>query len=132
LLKLKAPYIFRYFCYILVILIFLVKTESSVYSVEHSNYYNQTKTELVVAAEPEYDFNFFKLETPLKRITDFTPTHIDLSVIYEFTHFHYNNYVLLQLKLLKRPFSPHYQLTSVLQKNNIWHQSSEEDPLLFG
>jgi len=93
-------------------------------------YYNpiQTQIELVVSNKFEYDFAFFEVKAPAKPVLDFS--QVDFCSINKFALLHYNNYVLHQLKSIKHTFPPNHQLTSILQKNNIWHQSSEEPPVL--
>ena len=124
--------LFLRFVFILTALIYLVKAESSLYT--PTNYCDdpiQTKIELVVSTALEYDLSLYKLDAPPKQTRDFTHTHIDFSSINKFALLHYHNYVLHQLNSFNRTFTLHHQLTSILQKNNIWHQSSDEDPLLF-
>ena len=94
-------------------------------------YYNpiQTQIELVVSIETEDGLGLSEIDAPAKPVLDFSQA--DFLSINKFALFHYNNYVLHQLKSVKRTFSPNHQLSSILQKNNIWHQSSEEPPLLL-
>jgi len=120
---------FSNFCYLLLVLIFLVKTESSLDPLEHSFYSNQTKTELVAAREPEYGLNFISVEAPLKQTTVSTPPPIDFSSRQRFSLIYYDNYVRHQLKSFKCSFPPICLFTSILQKKNVWHQPSDEVPL---
>lgn len=112
---------------------YLVQAQSSFY-VPTDYCYDpiQTKIELVVSIEPENEISFFELDIPPKQIPDFTHTHIGFLTIYKFALYYYNNYILHQLNFFKRIFTPNHQLTSILQKHNIWHQSSDEPPALFG
>lgn len=130
--KKNATFLIRFF-FIVTALIYLVKAEGSFFAPSDFCYYsNPTEVELVVTDKPEYDFSSFELDRPPKLIPDFTHTHIDFSSINKFALLHYHNYVLHQLNSFNRTFTPNHQLTSILQKHNIWHQSSEEVPLLLG
>lgn len=95
-------------------------------------YYNpiQSQIELVVSIETECGLDLSEIDAPAKAVLDFS--QVDLFSINKFALFHYNNYVLHQLKSIKHTFPPNHQLTSILQKKCIWHQSSEEPPALFG
>ncbi len=91
-------------------------------------YYNpiQTQIELVVSIETEDGLGLSEIDAPAKPISDFT--QVDIFSINKFALFHYNNYILHQLKSIKHTFPPNPQLTTLLQKKCIWHQSSEEPP----
>ena len=123
--------LFTSFFYILITLIFLVTAESTIYTpIEYCYYSHPTEIELVVTTETEYDLSLFKIDAPPKRSFDFAVAHIDFMSICKLTLFHYDNYVRHQLKSFKRTFFPNHELSSILQKHNVWHQSSEEDPVL--
>lgn len=93
-------------------------------------YYNpiQTQIELVVSIETEDGLGLSEIDVPAKPILDFS--QVDFFSINKFALFHYNKSVLHQLKFVKNTFTPNQQLTSILQKKCIWHQSSEEPPAL--
>jgi len=93
-------------------------------------YYNpiQTQIELVVSIETENGLGLSEIDAPAKPVLDFS--QVDFLTINKFALFYYNKCVLHQLKSVKDTFPPNHQLTSILQKNNIWHQSSEEPPVL--
>ena len=99
---------------------------------DHYFHCDQTKIELVVSIIPKDQLNFCDLEPSPKQKKDSTPTSYDFSLIHKFELFYYDCYVLGQLKTLKRSFTISRQLISILQKHHIWHQSSEEDLLVFG
>lgn len=88
----------------------------------------QSQIELVVSNNFDYDFGFFEVDVPAKAIADFS--QVDFISKKKFALFHYNNYVLHQLRSSKNTFTSKRQLTSILQKKCIWHQSSEEPPVL--
>jgi len=92
-------------------------------------YYNpiQTQIELVVSIETGDGLGLSEIDAPAKPIADFS--QVDFFSINKFALFHYNNNILHQLKSIKHTFSPNRQLTSLLQKKCIWHQSSEEPPV---
>jgi hypothetical protein len=107
---------------------YLVRAQSSFYvPTDHCCDPIQTKIELVVSIGPENEISFFELDTPPKQIPDFTHTHNGLLTTYKFALYDYNNYVQHQLNSFERIFDPSHQLISILQKHNIWHQSSDED-----
>ena len=121
------------FFFISTALIYLVQAESSFYAPTDFCYDPiQTKIELLVSTEIEYDLSFNKLGFSPKQIPDFTDIPIDFSSLHKLALFHYNNYLLHQLSSFKHNFIPKLQLTSILQKHNVWHQSSDEPPVLFG
>lgn len=92
----------------------------------------QTRTELIVSVEPEYDSLFSESDNSEKQTPDFSHSHIGFSTLYKGTLNHYHNYVLHQLNSYKCSFALNHQLIVILQKHNIWHQSSEDPPVLFG
>ena len=71
-----------------------------------------------------------KFDTPSKQRVEFLDVPIDFSSSDALALYHYNHDVQHQLISFTRSFSPTLQLTSILQKHNIWHQSSDEDPSL--
>ena len=91
-------------------------------------YYNpiQTQIELVVSIETGYGLDLSEIEVPAKPVLDFS--QVDLLSINKFALFYYNKCVLHQLKSVKDTFPANHRLTFILQ--NIWHQSSEEPPVL--
>ncbi len=95
-------------------------------------YYNpiQTQIELVVSIETGDGLGLSEIDAPAKPISDFS--QVDFFSINKFALFHYNNYILHQLRFSKKTFTSNHQLTSILQKNNIWHQSFEDPPAFFG
>lgn len=124
---------FLRFFFILTALIYLVEAESSLYTPTDFCYDPiQTKIELVVSVELESDQSFYKLDASPKQIPDFTDIPSDFSSLHKLALFHYNNYLLHQLSSFKHNSIPKLQLTSILQKHNVWHQSSDEPPVLFG
>ncbi len=92
-------------------------------------YYNpiQTQIELVVSNETEVGLSLSETDVPAKRVLEFN--QVDFFSIKKFALFHYNNYILHQLKSITHTFRANYQLTSILQKKSVWHQSSEEPPV---
>lgn len=124
--------LFIRFFFILSTFINVVKAEGSWFApTDHCYHCNQTEIQLVVSIVPEDELNFYELEASPKQKTDYALTPIDFSSIHKLKLLYYNCYVLDQLKTLKRSFTPNLQLASILQKKNIWHQSSDEDPLVF-
>ena len=114
--------------FILNALIYIIKFENSLCTPTYDcNSPNQTRIELIVTGRPDYNLSFCKCNTSPKQATHFTLTTTDLSSINKYSLIHFNNCILHQLKSLKYTFSPFYQLISILQKNNIWHQSSDDD-----
>ena len=93
-------------------------------------YYNpiQTQIELVVSIETGDGLGLSEIDARAKAISDFS--QVDFFSINKFALFHYNNYILHQLRSSKNTFPSKRQLTSILQKKCIWHQSSEEPPVL--
>ena len=102
-----------FFC-VIITLIFLVKAEITIY-----------------APETEYSLSLSKIDVPPKRSSDFAVAHTELMSICELTPFHYDNYLRHQLKSFKCTSSHNHEHTSILQKHNILHQSSDEDPVLW-
>ncbi len=125
-------FFFKFF-FILNALIYLVKIEGDL-SVPADYCYNpiQIRIEQVVSERPEYNLRLSQFDTSQKQIADFTLANIDFSFINKYSLIQFNNYVFHELKSYQHPFSPNHQLTSILQKHNIWHQSSDESDPLFG
>ena len=90
----------------------------------------QTNIELVVSNEPENESGIFELNTAPKQLLEVTHNYFDFVTIYKLSLFHYRTYILNQLKSLEHISTPNFQLIFILQKNNIWHQSSDKDPVL--
>lgn len=125
--------VFIRFFFILTALVYLVKAESSLYAPIQLCYYSYpTEIELVVSSEPEYGLSFQETGAHPQQITVSTHAQIDFSAIYKSALFIYDRYVLQQLKSFNQTFTLRHRLTSVLQKSNIWHRSSDEDSLLLG
>ncbi len=123
--------LFARFFYILITLIFLVKAESTIYAPTECSYYSHpTETELVVTTATDYDLSLFKIDAPPKPGSDFAVAHIDFISLCKLTLLNYDNYVRHQLKSHKSAFLPNQTLLAILQKHNVWHQSSGEDPVL--
>ena len=119
----------RFFC-ILITLIFLVKAESTIYApIEFCYYCPPTEIELVVTPEIDYDLALFKVDVPQKQYADFA-VHINFESIYTITAIYYDSYVRHLLKSFKRAFSSNLELISILQRYNVWHQSSDEEHFL--
>lgn len=92
---------------------------------------DQTEIEPAFSERSNNKFGFYNLNSSPKQTAGFTPVNVDFSAVHKYSLIHYNNYVRHQLKLFDRTFTPRQQLVSILQKNNIWHQSSDEDSPLF-
>ena len=119
--------------FILYTFVYPVKIESNLDTPpDYRDYPDQPEIEPVVTEAAEYNLTVYQLNTSPKQITDFALAKVDISAINKYSLIHYNNYVLHQLKLFKHPITPHQQLLSILQKSNIWHQSSAEDSPLLG
>ena len=92
----------------------------------------QTRTELFISVEHEYDKLLSEPDNPVKQPSDLSHSHITFSILYKGILSHYHNYVLCQLNSYKYSFALNHQLISLRQKYNIWHKSSCEDPVFFG
>ena len=86
----------------------------------------QTQIELVVSIETGYGLDLSEIEVPSKPVLDFS--QVDLLSVNKFALLNYNKHVLHQLKSVNDTFPANHRLTFILQ--NIWHQSSEEPPVL--
>ena len=125
--------VFIRFFFVLTAFAYLLKAESTLNApIEFCYYSSPTEIELVVSGEPDYGLSFQETKAHPKQIADFTRAQIDFSAIYKSAQFIYDRYVLQQLKSFGQAFTLRHRLTKVLQKNNIWHQSSDEDSLLLG
>ncbi|MFC1975780.1 hypothetical protein ACFLXQ_05235 [Chloroflexota bacterium] len=124
--------VFVYSFFIFSTLIFPLMLENN-RSVDTGCYYDldQTELELAFTERSEYIFSFYQLNSSQKQTAGFTPANVHFSAVHKTSLIFYNNFVRHQLKLFNRTFTPQPQLVSILQKNNIWHQSSDEDPSLF-
>jgi hypothetical protein len=88
---------------------------------------NQAEIDLVFSEKPGHNSTTYQFNSSAKQIADSALAKVDFLALNKNALIHYNNYVLHQLKLFKRPITPQPQLLSILQKSNIWHQSSDED-----
>ena len=115
------------------VFIYVLGTESYLPILTDYCYYaSQTETELVVFSKKEIDLGFLKrLDDSPKQITDFVQPNPDFSSTHGLARLHYGATVLHRYKSCQRHFTPNHQITSILQKKNIWHQSSDEDPPAF-
>lgn len=119
--------IFFKIIFILNALIYIIKFENSLCTPTYDcNSPNQTRIELIFTGQSNHPKSFYKLSIPLKT-TPFTPLIADLSSINKHSLNHYNNCIRYQIKYYKSHFDFNHQIISILQKNNIWHQSSDED-----
>jgi len=120
-------FLIRFFC-VLFTLIFLVKAESTLYAPAEFCYYSPpTKTELLVT--PASDVSLFKVDVPSKQSVDYILAHVDFACRYKPTLFYFDNYVRHLLRYFDRTFLINRTLVSILQKHNIWHHSSDEEPI---
>jgi len=125
--------VFVRFFILLSTIVYLIKIESSLFV--HTDYCyhpEQTEIELVFSERPEYlpNFNleynsYLKSQKP---IIDSEHTRHDYPSINKYLLINFNNYVLNKLYTLKFSSIHNDLFVSSLQKNNIWHQSSDEDP----
>ncbi len=123
---------FIQFFFILTTFICIVKLDSNLYIPTDCFYHpNQTRIELVVSEQAEYNVTFNTSSISQGQETDFTLAHVDFSSINKFLLIQYSNYVLHQLKSFKYFLIPNQQLVSILQNKNIRHQSPDEDFPLF-
>ena len=124
---------FLVFLVILNALFVLVKIENSLYStdgsfgyLDHTYFSTQINAELILSGLPEYNLSFSSPNNYSKPAPYFTFPDFNL-----FTNLLYNNYVAVHLKSLKQILINDKLLITILHKSNIWHKSSEEDPLLI-
>jgi len=111
--------------FILTTFVNLIRFENNRYlPTDYTQHSNQTEIELVVSERTEYNLSLNKLNPPLKRVINFTYTHIDFSSIHKYWLIHYQNFVLIQLKSFNCTFIPKKQFVSILK--NMWHHSSFE------
>lgn len=114
---------------VLITLMFFVKAESSLYApIEHQYYSSPIEIELVVAAEIEYDLDFFQLHLPSYRSPHIAAAPLDFAARNKFALQRYESYVRHQLKIFEHAFPTKHQLLAILQNQNIWHRSSGEEP----
>ena len=126
-----SSFLIRFFC-VLVASVFLVQAESSISAPTKFCYYSySTEIERVVTTGPENDGPFYELSAPPRPKTDSGVNGAEFSALLRITLVQYESHVLLQLASFQRTFAPTHRINSILQKKNIWHQSSDEDPPLF-
>ena len=117
------------FFFLLSAIVILVKAESGLYyHTDYCYHYSQTVIELVVSEGLDYNFGFRNINDPQDEIADFSCAGFDFSLTQSHSLIQFNNYVLHQLKSLSSTLHPNHSIISILQKNNTWHQSSDEDP----
>lgn len=125
-------FIIRIF-FILTTFLCMVRYEGSLYSTTDSfrpGY--QTQVELVVS-ERRPSPSQFKIVDAFARVsTGSTGPHVDLSSIYKYSMLRYHHFVSQRLKYCRSAFSNRYTILSIIQKNNTWHQSPDDDSILIG
>ena len=124
----------KFFLLLLVILntlVCLVRIENSFYRttgsfsyLQHTYYSSQINVELIVSGVPEYNLRLYRLYTYPDPVSSFFPPDFN-----SISNLLYNNYVIVQLKSLKQTFIHDKFLITILHKSNIWHKSSDDDPL---
>jgi len=124
--------IFAKFFIISYVFISTLQIENSLYiPTDYCFYHSQIEIELVLSEKSHYDISFYNLNTSQKQTKDFTLAAFDFPPVNKCLLIQYNNLVLHQLKSLEYNFYSNHRHISILQKNNIWHQSSDEDSFLF-
>lgn len=120
--------LFKRLVCILICLLFFVKTGTCIY-VPPQHKYCASPIEFVVSEKRDLDFGFYAPETLPAQTSDFD---LNQFLTYKIKLFHYQNYVLVQIKSSDPTFANRPHLTSFLQMKYIWYQSTGEDPLRLG
>ena len=117
------------FFFIVITLINILKFESGIYSSNYCYYPHSTNIELVIFSCPSYNLKSSQHIFSLKQNNnEYRTFHCDNI----FTHNNYPVFIIhyfVDNYLYNRGiYSPNQHILLILQKKNIWHQSSEEEP----
>lgn len=121
----------RYFLLINAFVTFVTIESSQIAQADFSYYSNQTEIELVVSAETNNHFQLFTLENEFSQNPTVDYKNLEFSSINKFIQTQHDHLVRLRLKSNQLIFNQAHQITTILQKKNIPHQSSDEDPPLL-
>jgi hypothetical protein len=118
--------------FILSLLVSLVKIESLVYSsIDYQKRQVRTTTELIVHSAKFNISGFYKLFSSINEKLDIHPPVNETFSFYRYSLFYYDNFLLTHYKVFNNNFISHSQIVYTLHKNNISHQSSDEEFLLL-
>lgn len=122
-------FIFKLF-FIVISFIYFIKLENEIYPhYDYCYFPHLTNIEIVVNSHPPYNLQSYKNPHLLKlknsehRSFDFDKLKINRTTYTLQTRFSIHSLLNFQLR-----YSPNRQILSILQKKNIWHQSSDDDP----
>lgn len=125
---LNSKDVFLKYIFILNALIYIIKYDNSLCTPTYDdNSPNQTRIELIETEKSDYHLSSCKCQPSPKRITHLPFTTTDLSYVNRVLLIQFHNLCVQHFKSIKNTYSPFHLLISILQKNNIWHQSSDED-----
>ncbi len=119
--------------FILTTFLCMIRYEASLYSPTdsfHPGY--QTEVELVVSKREPFQSQFKIADAFTQVFAGFTTPPADLSSIYKYSMLRYRHFVSQRLKVYQSAFSPQHNLLSIIQKNNTWHQSPDDELNLIG
>jgi hypothetical protein len=118
------------FFFIFVTLFNLFIFESNGYSnYDYCYYPGITSIELVVHSFPTYNLQSFKYDSSLKfKKLNYTPFNCVSFALTGLPILFYSHSYTPPILNNQHTFSPQHHIISFLQKKNIWHQSSDDDP----
>ena len=128
--KIQVKYLINIF-FLIGFIIAGTRLENYLYETE--NYYNipiPANNELVLSEKSKQGY----------LLTDYNDKHVDIShdvvdtrnvYLYKYTILTYNSFIINKLKTIISKSIIHLDIISTLQKNNIWHKSSGEEPFFY-
>lgn len=125
----KSKNLLIQFIFVVSAFIHLIKLDSELCtSPAYHSPKNQTQVEHVLPEKDSYPIEF-RLVGPIKEHPGSLPFHqLHHSIIYKILLIDYNHRQINQIRYLNQTPSNQFYLIVILQKSNIWHQSSNEDP----
>ena len=127
--------LFTQFALIIIFLLLFIKGDCIIYAspLEYKNT-NGTESVLLVDGSLRHTFKLYESQNFSNEIKNYTHSctiFLSINYFFKYSLIYYNNYICLQLKSYNKTFIPESRLISIIQKNNIPHQSSDEDQLQF-
>ena len=119
--------------FILTTFLCMIRYEASLYSPTdsfHPSY--QTEVELIVSKRRPSQSQFKIVDTFTQVFAGSTTPHVDFSSMFKYSMLRYHHFVSQRLKVFRSAFSLQHTILSIIQKNNTWHQSPDDEPNLIG
>jgi len=124
--KPQINFILRFF-FLLLVLIYLVKQDSETCYLDYSNYQEKTYTELIIDLSNEPDFPFLSYSTATYQTYNSPHSYLSSPINKSILKFCVYKFIE-NLNISCNNPSAQTQILKILQKKNICHQSSENEP----